>query len=694
MNPASLESLIQRAISYQKRGNYTRACMVYNALIRRGVSTARVLTNLGAALYEAGRSDAGLGLFEAALELDPTYQDAWNNLRIHAVSTDDWPRLSVNAKRFMEADADNWHACHAEAQVLMAAGSFSESRKILNQLLSTYPDDLELRVSMARCNLATADFDSALGNLLYILSLDPGHPFASIELAEMAAKTGDLDSSMAILQSAHASYPRDIRIMQKIAREHQLRGRMSEALSMYKLALGVEPDSPIVLAQMAYCYSEIGDIDMFFEIIDALDRRNEVSPEMLLSVIFVCSIHGEDYLGKLREYSERYWDTFSRRIQSRFLHEQKSSELLLAPAPPTGPRPLRNRKRVGIVTAGLGTHVESCFLGSFLMNYAKDILEVDVISNRWLSDGVSETLSLAVDRCHSISDLSLNAAREFVRRQEYDLIIETSGFTSGSAIHVLADRCAPVQCHWIGYHASTYMPTMDYFIGDHVLTPEKHADRFSEHVHRLNRAWLAATPFTQIPEASPSSEEAVVLGSFSQIAKLTKRTLELWAQLLVAAPQCRIVFKDKFVNDPETVKRIYAFFASRGIGSHRLIFKHRSSNWFEHMCMYNLVDIALDTTPWSSATTAFDALSMGIPLISIKGKTTSGLMSSSVLHHCGKGEWVAEDEAQYVAKNLALIENVTVQRVNRREFQSEILTSQLFDGPSMARAIEGFVLGL
>lgn len=696
MNPQSQTVLVERAVEYQKNGDHAKACVIYSGLMRRGHATARILANYGAAIYEQGDKAKALEYFKEALAIDPAHQNAWDNLLIHANATNEWDLVLKISEKIIDSSATNKRAHCAKAKALMAAGSFSTAQLNLVQLLESDPDDLELRELIARCHLACSDLDSALGHLLYIISIKPGDAFASIELSEIAAKAGDLESSMAILESAQEINPEDIRIILKIAREYQACGRMHEAISKYELALSIDPDRPEALASMAYCFSEIGEISKFFVIYDSLIERKVMTPEMLVPIIFICSIQGEEYLDKLRKYSSMYWG---------FFNGQTSGELAPLHVPSRAPQgrassvalPLSrgvHRRKIGIVTGGLGTHVESCFLASFLLNYSKDLLAVEVVSNRWMNDGVSDVLSRAVDRCHSISDLSPSAARELIQKQEYDVIIETTGFTSGSAIDILSHRCAPVQCHWIGYHASTFMPTMDYFIGDSVLVPEAHSDRFSEQVVRLKRAWLAATPFTMIPEANAPNGDEVIFGSFSQIAKLTTKTLGLWTKILLATPpRCKLLLKDKFTNDPVMVSNLLAFFASQGVDPERIILKPRTNSWFEHMAMYNLIDVALDTTPWSSATTAFDTLSMGVPLISIKGQTTSGLMSSSVLHHCGKQAWIAHDEAEFIEKNLSLVEGISALRQGRRELQSEILTSQLFDGQGMARAIESFVLG-
>lgn len=694
MKSPGLENLVERAVGYQKSGDYERACRLYRGLLRRGCLTARILTNYGAAIYDAGESLDGVCYFERALEIDPFYQDAWRNLLVYARDSGELDRILIIAERAIDASLDNKQAVYARAQLVMLKGRFSEAQQIFARLLEDDPDNLEYHEFIARCYLACADLDSALGHLLYIISINPGDSFASVELAEMAAKVGDLESSMEILKSAHEIHPEDTRIILKMAREYQLRGRMYEALGYYELALSVEPDSALLLANLAYCHSELGEVTRFFEIYDDLMRRQALTSEMLVAAIFICSIQGSPYLDKLREYSQMFWESIGSKalVNPEPVSSASEQESLTRPVLPVF-RAVQKR-RIGIVTGGLGTHVESCFLGSFLLNYSKDLFEVEVVSNRWLNDSISEVLAQSVDRCHSISNLPLAAARELILRQDYDLILETTGFTSGSAIHVLAERCAPVQCHWIGYHASTYMPTMDYFIGDHVLIPDDHVDRFSEQVIRLNRAWLAATPFMPIPEAKAPTSETVMLGSFSQVAKLTQATLELWASILLAAPQCNLIFKDKFTNDPTMVAKVMASFADQGVDPQRIVFMPRSDNWFEHMAMYNLIDIALDTTPWSSATTAFDALSMGVPLIAIQGQTTSGLMSSSVLYHGGKKDWIARDKGEFVEKNMALIENVSAVRARRRALQGEILQSQLFDGSSIATAIEEFMLSI
>ena len=168
----------------------------------------------------------------------------------------------------------------------------------------------------------------------------------------------------------------------------------------------------------------------------------------------------------------------------------------------------------------------------------------------------------------------------------------------------------------------------------------------------------------------------------------------MWAQILARAPHAKLMLKDKFVGDEKIQLKIVMFMASHNISEDRILFEPRTADWFQHMALYNQLDLALDTSPWSSATTAFDALSMGTPLISLLGQTAAGRMSSSALHHCGRHEWIANSRELFVSKCLNIIDNVQTHRKNRLEYQSEILRSELYDGAAMARAMQSFLLSI
>ena len=74
----------------------------------------------------------------------------------------------------------------------------------------------------------------------------------------------------------------------------------------------------------------------------------------------------------------------------------------------------------------------------------------------------------------------------------------------------------------------------------------------------------------------------------------------------------------------------------------------------EHLGRLQLADLALDTFPYTSHTTASDALWAGVPLVARHGETFAGRVSGSILHAAGLPELVAESPQDYYRLALEL----------------------------------------
>ena len=101
-------------------------------------------------------------------------------------------------------------------------------------------------------------------------------------------------------------------------------------------------------------------------------------------------------------------------------------------------------------------------------------------------------------------------------------------------------------------------------------------------------------------------------------------------------------------------ERVLERFERRGVGLERLEFVGRLPV-AEYLRCYHRADIALDPFPFSGGTTTCDALWMGVPVVTLKGRTAVGRAGPSILSNVGMGEWVAGTKEEYVkiAKDMA-----------------------------------------
>ena len=219
-------------------------------------------------------------------------------------------------------------------------------------------------------------------------------------------------------------------------------------------------------------------------------------------------------------------------------------------------------------------------------------------------------------------------------------MIDLSGHTAHNRLGVFARRAAPVQAHYLGYFASTGLAGMDYWIGDEILTPATTDSHFSEQVWRLPRIWVSydGRADAPVPDWRPSQGGAVWLGSFNNLGKLTPATLALWAQVLHALPQGKLLLKTKGLSDTGNRQRILEAMSGHGILPDRIELQDSSATpgWPAHMAYYDRLDIALDPVGGvGGGTTTCDALWMGVPVITLEGDRMASRMTASMLDAIG-----------------------------------------------------------
>jgi predicted O-linked N-acetylglucosamine transferase (SPINDLY family) len=105
------------------------------------------------------------------------------------------------------------------------------------------------------------------------------------------------------------------------------------------------------------------------------------------------------------------------------------------------------------------------------------------------------------------------------------------------------------------------------------------------------------------------------------------------------------------------------------------------------MDLYNDLDIALDTLPLTSGTTAYDALLMGVPLVAYSTPWIGGRLSASIVNGLGQPDWIADSPEAYVACVQALAANLSALRAGREPRRQQFLASELCDQPGLATAV-------
>ena len=141
---------------------------------------------------------------------------------------------------------------------------------------------------------------------------------------------------------------------------------------------------------------------------------------------------------------------------------------------------------------------------------------------------------------------------------------------------------------------------------------------------------------------------------------------------------------------PEVRHRVVEFFEASGIEASRLLLKPDTEARAGHLSNYGQVDIALDPTPFNGATTTFEALLMGVPVVCLLGEQLLARSAASLITTAGYSSLVGRNPDEYVSLATALAGDRESLAKTRREMRQKINQSRLFDARRYSRNIERF----
>jgi predicted O-linked N-acetylglucosamine transferase (SPINDLY family) len=233
---------------------------------------------------------------------------------------------------------------------------------------------------------------------------------------------------------------------------------------------------------------------------------------------------------------------------------------------------------------------------------------------------------------------------------------------------------------------------MDYRITDAFADPVGDSDRF--HTEKLIRLPECFSCF-EAPRESPQvcalpalATGHITFGSFNNPLKFTPAVIEQWLHILKRVPNSRLVLKYQGLDSAFMSALLRAQFGAHGIAPQRLDILGKDVSQFDHMNRYNQIDIGLDPFPYNGTTTTCDALWMGVPVITLAGRSHVGRVGVSQLTNIGLPELIGHNEDDYVDIAVALANDLPRLAALRSGLRERLKASPLMDAPRLTRNLE------
>lgn len=348
----------------------------------------------------------------------------------------------------------------------------------------------------------------------------------------------------------------------------------------------------------------------------------------------------------------------------------------------------KDKLNIGYISPDFRHHIVMSFSYCFFAAYNKEKFNVIGYAN-CSEDDVSKQVKEMAVHWRNINGMPANEAAALIYEDEIDILVDLSGHTANNCLPILAYRPAPIQISGIGYMNTTGLDAVDYFFTDSSVDPAGINDTyFTEKLLRLPDSHFCYTANREVPTcALPAflNNQYTTFGTFNSVAKITDGMLALWKSIMDKVKNSKLILKDKIFGNPDNCEIFYRRLQKVGFDIQQVELRPFS---LDYMKQYGDIDIALDTYPYVGGGTTFEALYMGIPVITLVGQRHGARFGYGILKTINLSECIAFNGTDYIQKAVDLANNPAALIKLHANLRERMVHSPLMAGRQYVQAIE------
>jgi protein O-GlcNAc transferase len=549
---------------------------------------------------------------------------------------------------------------------LQRLGALEQAVDAYREALRGCPAFPEAWNNLAAALRALHRLEEAQASVTQALAIRPAYPRALNNRGLIALDAAHGAAAVEDFQRALALEPHFPEALHNLGTALMQLERYAEAREAFTRLARVAPDFPhargnALLAQLCDC--DWRDLEALSEAVTtAVDRGQHAATPMS----FLC-VSGSPALQMrcARAYTHAFFPPPAPQSAMPSLSGATSTLSGALPTsgtsgPPGAPRAADapgQRIRVGYLSGDFGEHAVSYLLAGVLERHDHTRFETFAFAWGRRADGKTrDRLERAFTRFIAADDMADQAVVRLMRELRIDIAVDLCGHTEGQRTGILAQRAAPIQVNFLGLPATMGAPYVDYLIADPFLIPERHEPHYAERIVRLAGGFQPSDDRRPLAPPTPPRaalglpDEARVLCSFNRTCKITPAIFSVWMRLLQQLPDAVLWL---LATHPAAADHLRREAATRGIRPDRLVFVGQV-DYPTYLARYRHADLFLDTAPFNGGATVSDALSMGVPVVTLAGESFAGRMAGSALNALGLTELVTGSLAGYEATALEL----------------------------------------
>jgi len=489
----------------------------------------------------------------------------------------------------------------------------------------------------------------AEAELIYkrVLEIEPKHPDAIHLLGMVAFARKNYGEAVRFVNEAILLNPKEADYHLNLSSIYLASNQHALAKSHAKIAARLNPimsEAPYNLGNALFAEGNIEDsISVYQRALDLDPNNQSIWSNYLFAYNFLKKTTSKEIFKINREWGLLLEDKINKEPQF------------------TCPQSTRRRLKIGYYLPELDTHVTIRYLSPVLAIHNKIKFEVIGYGNMADNKPTPPEIIELFNQWTDINGFSAEEIAKEMRGDQIDILLHPCTFKSRYR-GILAYRAAPIQIACTNLVSTTGLVATDYLITDEFISPVNSDESiYTEKLIRLS----SFNTYKQFPELKrpgrlPAEENGfITFGSFNNVAKINSEVIITWAEILRRVGNSRIFLKHRSFDAADHRIHIIDAFSRTGITPDRLVFEGFTPNRIDYLRVYDQIDIALDPFPFGGGTVSYEALWMGVPILTIAGQKFMGRLTGSLMCQLGLSDWVTESKDQYISTAKSMVNDLS-----------------------------------
>ena len=680
IDPENIDGLNLLSVLVSQSGNAMEAIELLEKAIQINPRNADFFNNIGQLYKGVGRFKDAIKAYSQALKIRPNFSEAHSNFANAMSAVGDNKNALIHYRTALQIDPGNTLAQYNLATTLSMLGNHSLAIEAFRAILILIPDHFEAHNNLAFSLLEQGIMDEASKHLKRALEINPEFSAAYANLGILFAKLSDWRSSFKYYNEATILDPDRAEAWTGLGNAQENLGNTNDALVSYHRAVDADPENGNALG--ALCNQLMGACD-WDKLIPALERLDELSLEVnrgdkkfyenpLMSLTRTCDLRANAVIS--RSWSNQIKHAVAGLDLTFSMKERRQFKPVLT---------------IGYLSSDFRNHVVGNLMYEIFPLHNRKAFRIIAYSSG--GDDGSDCRKGIRENCDLFIDINGRSSMDVAQRinnDQVDILVDLNGYTVGSRLEIAALRPAPVQIQYLGF-PGTVADFFDYLFLDKVVLDKEEEIYFCEKVIYLPPYYCVNNGLPKVTSALKRKDYGLpdngfVFCSFNKANKIEPVMFECWMNLLERTPGSVLWLVD---DNPVATQNLKQAAAGHGVAPERLIFAGKVQKK-QHIARHKLADLGLDTRLYNGGVTTWDALSIGLPVITVRGQNIPSRATASMLTSLGVEELITYDLDAYKALALKLATNVKELESIRDKIRKNAKTSTLFNTEASVRNLE------